>query len=296
MNGPARKESDYNRGLPPPIRLLRLALAALVTPVAPLWKWAGTGWRRHWMRAMLLGVLAVMLLWPIDGWLFGIMASMQDRLPGDIRRELHAIQQFGQGGAIILTLLLILCLDPRGSRRLLDWAVALAMTAAVVYPMKMLLGRPRPGLGAELLTVSVTGAMEPSGSTADASVAATQERFAVLYTPDTFLGPFGQHPFDLPTGTRHAWEFWADISADLWSMPSAHTAYAVVMAVFLGAGYPRIAWLMWLLAILVGLARVIFGAHYPTDVAAGAAIGAAAALAATRHCLGQRLITRRRAR
>lgn len=280
MNGPARKESDYNRALPLPIRALRLGIVAVLAPLAPLWRWAGRSWRQNWMRPLLVGLLILLVLWPIDGWLFGAMVSMRDRLPGDLRRELHAIQQFGQGGVIILTVLLVLCLDPRGSRRLWDWAAALALTAAAVYPIKMLLGRPRPGLGAELL-ISPAAAQPAGGPTPVA------DRFAVLYTPDTFLGPFGQHPFDPPTGTRHAWEFWADISADLWSMPSAHTAYAVVMAVFLGAAYPRIAWLMWLLAALVGVARILFGAHYPTDVAAGAAIGVAASLAAVRGQLGQ---------
>jgi len=288
-----RKESDYNRGLAPPIRWTRLACSALFAPVTPLWEWASRGWRRNWMRPLLIGLLAVALLWPLDGWLYAVISGARHRLPGDLRRELGAIQQFGQGGAMILTVLLIVSLDSRGASRLWDWAAGVALAAAIVYPMKMLLGRPRPGLGAEL---PVAGSHP--GTTAAGPELAFQHppdstaRFAAYYTPDTFLGPFGQHPFDPPTGTRHAWEFWADISADLWSMPSAHTAYAVVMAVFLGSVYPRIAWLMWLLAALVGVARVLFAAHYPTDVAAGAAIGAAASLAAVRSQLGQRLIHR----
>lgn len=222
------------------------------------------------MRSLLLGMVGVVVLWPLDGWLFGVMSGLRGRLGGDLRRELEAAQQFGQGGSIVLVTLVILSLDPRGARRLLNWGVGLLLAAGAVFPLKMLAGRPRPGLG--------RGEGTPE--------------FGVFYSADTFLGPLGVHPFDAPVGPRHAWEFWGGISSDLWSMPSAHTAYAVVMAVFVGACYPRVAWLVWVMAGLVGVARVVFGAHYPTDVVAGAAIGAAAGLAAVRGRLGERVLER----
>lgn len=271
-----RTEGDYNRGLAAPILWARVGWAAVWSPARPVWRWAGDGWRRWWMRPLLAGALGVAALWPLDGWLGVVMGGWRESLPGDIRRELGALQQFGQGGSIILTVLVVLSLDRAGARRLWDWGAALAVTAAVVYPMKTLVGRPRPGLGA--------GEGGGEGAT------------GVFYAPDVVLGPLGVHPFGEPVGFRHAWEFWAGISADLWSMPSAHTAYAVVMAVFLGTAYPRVAWLVWLLAVLVGVARVIFGAHYPTDVVAGAAIGAAAGMVAVRGEFGQRLIGGRSAR
>jgi membrane-associated phospholipid phosphatase len=56
-------------------------------------------------------------------------------------------------------------------------------------------------------------------------------------------------------------------------MPSSHTAYACVMAVFLGRLYPRLRWVVWSLAAVVGLARVVTNAHYVTDVVVGGAIG-----------------------
>jgi membrane-associated phospholipid phosphatase len=285
-----RKEADYNRGLPAPMRWLRVAWAGAVSPLRPVWDWAGRSWRRDWLRPLLVGLAVIVVLWPIDGWLLRVLAGWEDRLPGDLRRELHALQQFGQGGAIILVMLVIVSLDRAGARRLWDWLAALGLTAAAVYPLKMLLGRPRPGLGADLVAAgggSVAG--DPAGA-GPRGEPALEDTLNVLYTPDTFLGPFGVHPFDAPTGFRHAWEFWADISADLWSMPSAHTAYAVVMAVFLGLVYPRVAWLVWIMAALVGVARVIFAAHYPTDVVAGAAIGAAAGTLAVRRRLGQRVV------
>ncbi len=265
-----RKEGDYNRGLAGPIRWVRLLCAAVSGMLRPLWEWCGGGWRRGWGRTVLVGAVLVVLMWPLDGWLFGVVRGWQERLPGDVERELSAAQQFGQGGSIVLTMLVILSLDRARTRRLLDWGAGLVVTAGVVYPLKMVLGRPRPGLG------------RGEGG----------EEFGALYAPDVLLGPLGVHPFGGEVGFRHAWEFWGGISADLWSMPSAHTAYAVVMASFLGTAYRRVGWLVWGLAVVVGVARVVFGAHYPTDVVAGATIGAAAGLGAARGEWGQRLARR----
>jgi undecaprenyl-diphosphatase len=64
---------------------------------------------------------------------------------------------------------------------------------------------------------------------------------------------------------------------DRYSFPSGHTLHAVNFTILAGAQYP------WLLPALVPLAfamaasRVVLGLHYPSDVAAGALIGAALA-------------------
>ena len=72
--------------------------------------------------------------------------------------------------------------------------------------------------------------------------------------------------------TAHAWEFWKGPS-DLWSMPSSHTSAACALACVLARLYPRLIPLMVLLAALVGTARVVLGAHYPSDVIVGATLG-----------------------
>ncbi len=79
--------------------------------------------------------------------------------------------------------------------------------------------------------------------------------------PTALLGPWGAHPAGSVS------------SADLWSMPSSHTAVAVVMSVFLIRLYPALRPLAIPLAMLVGICRVILGAHYPSDVFVGAIIG-----------------------
>ncbi len=57
------------------------------------------------------------------------------------------------------------------------------------------------------------------------------------------------------------------------SFPSGHTTTAVGLALGLGLVYPRARSLLFTLAVLVGLHRVCVGAHYLSDVFAGAALG-----------------------
>lgn len=57
------------------------------------------------------------------------------------------------------------------------------------------------------------------------------------------------------------------------SFPSAHTASAVALAVLMATLYPRGRWYFGLLALCVALQRVEIAAHFPSDVAWGAALG-----------------------
>jgi len=61
---------------------------------------------------------------------------------------------------------------------------------------------------------------------------------------------------------------------DRFSFPSGHTLHAVVFTVVALSYYPQLAWLLIPFASLVALSRVVLGLHYPSDVIAGAAIGA----------------------
>jgi undecaprenyl-diphosphatase len=61
---------------------------------------------------------------------------------------------------------------------------------------------------------------------------------------------------------------------DRYSFPSGHTLHAVSSAVIVSHAVPQLAPVMWALAAAVGASRVVLGFHYPTDVVAGATIGA----------------------
>ncbi|MFF8290029.1 phosphatase PAP2 family protein [Streptomyces sp. NPDC016309] len=74
------------------------------------------------------------------------------------------------------------------------------------------------------------------------------------------------------------------------SFPSGHTAAAVGFAVAAAGPWPRAGAACVLPAGCVAVGRVHSGAHYPSDVAVGAAIGAAAALL-VRH--SPRIVLRR---
>lgn len=67
------------------------------------------------------------------------------------------------------------------------------------------------------------------------------------------------------------------------SFPSAHTATAVAVAIALSGFYPRGWRLFGTLAVLVGAQRVLGGAHFLSDVFAGAAVGWVLALLIVRY-------------
>ncbi|MFI4896841.1 MAG: phosphatase PAP2 family protein [Phycisphaerales bacterium JB059] len=194
------------------------------------------------------------VVFPWDGPVSDAARSL--RLGGDLRRELEALQQYGQGASILLVVLLIWALDPPRRRRLLDYALAIGVTALAVMPMKLLVGRPRPKFG----------------------------------DPEHILGPLGVYPVGEDAGLRHAWEVGSGISSDLWSMPSSHTAYAVVLSVFLTLMYPKLRWIAVGLALLVGVCRVLFGAHYPSDVLVGGGLALLVAPPIVRSWRGVRLL------
>jgi undecaprenyl-diphosphatase len=59
-----------------------------------------------------------------------------------------------------------------------------------------------------------------------------------------------------------------------WSFPSGHAASAFAGAFLFSRYFPRLNWLWYSVAGLVGFSRVYLGDHYPGDVVTGSALGA----------------------
>ncbi len=73
------------------------------------------------------------------------------------------------------------------------------------------------------------------------------------------------------------------------SMPSGHATTAAAAAIAIGALWPRMRPLMWLYALMIMLSRVVVVAHHPSDVLAGALVGAVGALVLRRFFAARRL-------
>jgi membrane-associated phospholipid phosphatase len=209
-------------------------------------------------------VIGVFGLLPFDGLVLRLTSRFQQgqdlQMGGDLKREIEFVQQWGDIVCVLLVGAAVMLLDPRMRRRLWDGVAALLATGIVYEVLKIGIGRPRPR----------------------------------LQDPWHFCGPFTAYTFKLRgvDVVRHSWEVWASGVSDLWSMPSSHTAAATALSVVLARMYPRLAPLLVVLAVLVGICRVLVAAHYPSDVLVGWGLGVVMAGVAMDREWGQRVVAR----
>ncbi len=259
LSGPSpfRIARDYNRTLAAPVRAVHLALGFMGNILrTPPGRWALDPARRWWTVPLVAGVVLALALYPFDGAISAWARSI--KLGGDIKREFEAQQQFGQFVSIVLVAAALWLLDKSRRERLWDLALSAGVANLLANVVKVLVGRPRPNLN----------------------------------DPAVFLGPFGQYPVPTDSGPmlRYAWELAPGVSYALGSMPSRHAVSAAATATFLALVYPRISPLCWTLVIFVCIARVALGAHFPTDVVAGALLGHLSARWVTDRSLGVQLV------
>lgn len=155
-------------------------------------------------------------------------------LPGDLVRVLHWSEIFAHGGGVALVLFGAWLLDPSRRRCLVRVAAAAYGAGLLANGVKLLIARSRPDEMAQ-----GPGAL------------------------DTF-GPW--LPF-LPGRLEEPW------GHAVQSFPSGHAATAVAFALTLGTVYPRGRWLFLFFAGLASFQRMAAGAHFLSDVLAGAALG-----------------------
>lgn len=185
----------------------------------------------------------------------------EHRLPGDLARFVELGEVFGHSLSVATILLVTFWLDPfvRQARHLslpALWDIGRMVLATyaggiVVDGLKLVFTRVRP-------------------------------RAANLATVDSILDTFGTAAWQM-AGTDMLTTF--KKSADLMSFPSGHSAVAAGLATTLAWKYPHGWPIFAALAALAGVQRVFSAAHYPSDVAFGAACGvtmAAVCLAGSR--------------
>ena len=68
------------------------------------------------------------------------------------------------------------------------------------------------------------------------------------------------------------------VPSDRFSFPSGHTSAAFVVATQLAYFYPILTPVLMTWAVLVGMARVVLGVHFPTDTLIGALMGTGLAI------------------
>jgi undecaprenyl-diphosphatase len=66
---------------------------------------------------------------------------------------------------------------------------------------------------------------------------------------------------------------------DAFSFPSGHTLHAVAFTLVAVSNFPALASVLVPFTLLIALSRVVLGLHYPSDVLAGAGVGALVAQA-----------------
>lgn len=199
------------------------------------------------------GAAGVVVLWPLDGPAMDLVRRAP--LGGDVKRELEALQQYGQLAFSLIIAAVVFILDPANRRRLLDWLAAGIAAALVSNGLKYMIARPRPS----------------------------------QHDPAHIVGLFGSYPVRRGDGS-YVMETGFSGGYALASMPSRHAVFAVLSSVVLATIVPRLRWLFVGLALLVCIARVWTQAHYPTDVVAGAALGLIAGGWAVHHKPGQSVL------
>lgn len=195
-----------------------------------------------------LGALSLAVDLPVARW------CKSARLPREALRLVNFSEAFAHGTGAAALLVVVLALDP--SLRL---------------PLP---GRSGPGARDFLRLVAATFTGGLVVDLVKASVERVRPRAADLASLASAMGTFGDSALAAGAGGR----------SDMTSFPSGHSAVAAGFAAALAWRYPRGAAVFAVIAILAAAQRVVSSAHYPSDVACGAAFG----LLCAAICLGGR--------
>jgi len=195
-----------------------------------------------------VGAAALLIDLPVARW------CKANRIPGELGRLINLLEITGHSLGAAIGLIAVVVLDRS-------------------------LGFPRPGrfgagerAFARMIAATFLGGLLVDG--VKLSVERVRPRAADLASVGSWFDTFGDAALSVDKPRR----------TDLMSFPSGHSAVAAGFAAALAWRYPH-GWLLFAaLAAATAVQRVTTSAHYPSDVACGAAVG----LIAAACCLGGR--------
>ena len=202
---------------------------------------------------MAVGGAALLVDLPVAAW------CKAHRVPGEIGRLINLLEISGHSLGAALVLIAVVTLD-----------------RTLRFPWPGRLG------GGERAFARMVAATYLGGLLADVvkvSIERVRPRAADLASVASWLGTFGDE--SLAVAKPHL--------NDLMSFPSGHSAVAAGLAAALAWRYPHGWALFAILAAGTAIQRVVTSAHYPSDVACGAAVG----LIGAACCLGGPRLVRR---
>ena len=157
--------------------------------------------------------------------------------PGDLKRLFQLSELFAHGFGIILIVIGIWQLSPQGKKFIPRLIACAAFPSIAAHLIKLMVARSRP-------TSFLDENLQPHWPAS---------------TDVTWLG----------VGTDVAW----NVNYASQSFPSAHAALVCGMAICLSYIFPQGRKLFFVLALIATVQRVIFFAHWPSDIAVGASLG-----------------------
>jgi membrane-associated phospholipid phosphatase len=189
-------------------------------------------------------------------------------LPGDLAKFINLSEVFAHGMGVLVILVGLLSGAPHLRKPLFFAALLTATSGLLGNGLKSCFLRVRPNAQQQLRIGGYPGAIT------------LQPRAGGLVS----LQPSGAGGAASPMNLDPRLEQTDAVRISSWdarlrSFPSGHAATAWGLGIGLSLVFPRVSWLFGMLAILASVQRLTSGAHFPSDVLAGAAIAFACAAA-----------------
>ena len=207
--------------------------------------------RRPWLTWAVVILVCMLISFCLDRPILKLVRRANVAgMSGDVVRTFESFKEFGQVVAIIVACLLIFILDKPRRSMLPRLIICILLPSALVWPIKLTVHRLRPHAvdfeqGDTVLGLGFYFEEDPKLRTHVTSVSGKDKIQKDRY------------PF----------------ASEKQSFPSAHTATAFAFAVGLAALYPPARWIFYALAVGCGAHRIIFGAHWLSDVVASVFVG-----------------------